>query len=215
MKRSLAAQGFAAVGAVLIGAGATGCASLFGGGSPPPTFLVWRDPGQAVPAAQRSPRTLLVAPSDTAAFYDTQRIAFSRESGTRGQYQLAAWTDRPGKRFDVLLVERLDRRNAFAQVGATTSGVRGDLMLATAILELYHDDVQSPGVARLRIAAEITDRVNRTLLARRTFVAEAPVELPNAQSALAGFDLALARLLDELLPWLEGEAAKVGPRQGS
>jgi cholesterol transport system auxiliary component len=215
MRRSFPVRGFAAVGAALIGAAATGCASIFGGGAPQTTFFVWRDAGQAVPAAQASPRTLLLAPSDTAAFYDTQRIAFSRESGTRGQYQLAAWTDRPGKRFDVLLLERLDRRNAFAQVSPTTSGVRGDLMLATVILELYHDDVQSPGVARLRIAAELTDRVNRVLLARRTFVSEAPVNEANAQSALAGFDLALARLLDELLPWLEGEAAKVGPRRGS
>ena len=173
---------------------------------------MWRDAGHAAPAAQVSPHRLLVAPTTTATFYDSQRIVFSREPGTRATYQFAAWTERPGKQFDVLLLARLERRNAFAQVAGTTSGVRGDLLLAAAILDLYHDDSQPPGVARLRVSVELTDRVTRALLARRTFVAEVPVKADNAEAAVAAFDTALARVLDELLPWLEGEAAKVVPR---
>jgi len=189
---------------------AAGCASLIGSDVPPPTFFVWRDAAHVAPAPRVSPHRLLVAPTTTAAFYDSQRIVFSREAGTRATYQFAAWTERPGKQFDVLLLERLERRNAFAQVAGTTSGVRGDLLLAAAILDLYHDDTQPPGVARLRVSVELTDRASRALLARRTFVAEVPVKAGNAEAAVAAFDAALARLLDDLLPWVEGEAAKVG-----
>jgi cholesterol transport system auxiliary component len=204
----------AAVRAVLAAAtvAVAGCASLIGGEMPQTTYHVWRDVGESTPAPKVLPSTLLVAPTATATFYDSQRIVFSREAGTRAHYQFAAWTDRPGRRFDVLLLERLDRRNAFVQVASTTAGVRGDLVLAVSVLDLYHDDVQPPGVARLRVTAELTDRASRALVARRTFLAEAPVAADNADAAVAALNTSLARLLDELVPWLEAEAGKAEPR---
>ena len=187
-----------------------GCASLFGSDASP-TFFVWQDPGKSTPAAQVLPRTLLVVPTVTATFYDTQGIVFAREAGTRAYYQLAAWTERPGKRFDVLLLERLLARNAFAGIAATTSGTRGDLVLSVSILDIYHDNARQPGVARLRIAVELADRNGRALLARRTLVQEEPLTAESATAAVAAFDAAVARLLDELLPWLEREAARARP----
>jgi cholesterol transport system auxiliary component len=191
---------------------AAGCTSLIGGDAPQPTFYVWQDAGTGAPAPQALARTLLVAPTSTATFYDSQRIAFSREAGTRGQYQFAAWTERPGRRFDVLLLERLERRNAFAQVASTTASVRGDLVLAVTLLDLYHDDVKPPGVARIRATAELTDRANRVLVARRTLVVDAQLAADNAEAAVAALNAALGRLLDELVPWLEAEAGRALPR---
>jgi cholesterol transport system auxiliary component len=184
-----------------------GCASLFGSDASP-TFFVWQDPGKSAPAAQVLPRTLLVVPTVTATFYDTQGIVFARAAGTRAYYQLAAWTDRPGKRFDVLLLERLLARNAFAGIAPTTSGTRGDLVLSATILDIYHDNSRQPGVARLRIAVELADRGGRVLLARRTFEQEEPLATESATAAVQAFDVAVARMLDELLPWVEREAAK-------
>ena len=195
--------------ALVAAAAVCGCASIFGGDASP-TFFVWQDPGKSAPAATASPRTLLVAPTATATFYDTQRIAFAPDAGTRAYYQLAAWTDRPGKRFDVLVLERLLARNAFAGIAATTSGTRGELVLSASILDIYHDNARQPGVARLRITVELADRSGRALLARRTFEQEEPVATESAAAAVTAFDAAVARMLDELLPWLEREAAKAG-----
>ena len=186
-----------------------GCASLFGSDASP-TFFVWQDPGKSAPAAQVLPRTLLVAPTATATFYDTQRIVFAQDAGTRAYYQLASWTERPGKRFDVLLLERLLARNAFAGIAATTSGTRGDLVLSASILDIYHDNARQPGVARIRITVELADRGGRALLARRTLEQETPLAAENPAAAVAAFDVAVGRLLDELVPWLEREAAKAG-----
>jgi cholesterol transport system auxiliary component len=198
--------GAALVAAAVLG----GCASLFGGGDASPTYFVWQDPGRSAPAAAASPRTLLVAPTATATFYDSQRIAFAPDAGTRAYYQLAAWTDRPGKRFDVLVLERLLARGAFAGIASTTSGTRGDLVLSATILDLYHDNARAPGTARLRIAVELADRGGRALLARRTFEQTVPLGAENPAAAVAAFDAAVARMLDELVPWLEREAAKAG-----
>jgi cholesterol transport system auxiliary component len=184
-----------------------GCASLFGSDASP-TFFVWQDPGKSAPAAQVLPRTLLVVPTATATFYDTQRIVFAQDAGTRAYYQLASWTERPGKRFDVLLLERLLARNAFAGIAATTSGTRGDLVLSASILDIYHDNAPQPGVVRLRIAVELADRNGRALLARRTLEQEEPLAAESAAAAVAAFDAAVARMLDELVPWVEREAAK-------
>ncbi len=205
MSRRRAATLLAAAAAAL---GAAGCSSLFGGDVPDPTFYVWRDAGTAAPAAQVSPHRLILAPTQTATFYDSQRIAFSRSPGTRDRYELAWWTERPGKRFDVLLAERLERRAAFAAFAAMTSATRGDLMLAVTILDIYHDDQRSPGVAHVALTAEVVDLRSRALLARRSFRAEPPLAGENPAAAVAAFDAAATRLLDELVPWIETAAAK-------
>jgi cholesterol transport system auxiliary component len=182
-----------------------GC-TVLGRDRPAPTYFVLRDAAEVAPAAQRSPRTLLVAPTATSPFYDTQSIVFSREPGTRAYYQFAAWTERPGKRFDALLLARLERRGAFTSVASTTAGVRGELLLALSLLELYHDDRQAPGHVRMEVGAEFTDRGERRLLGRRVFVQEAAVERDNAEAAVRAFETAVAKLLDELMIWVERTA---------
>jgi cholesterol transport system auxiliary component len=201
------ALGFGAATTLL----AAGCTPFVIGGGPAPTSFVWRDTGASAPAPQPAPTALLLAPTQTASFFDSQRIAFSRAPGTRAYYQLAQWTDRPGPRFDVLLLERLSQRRAFAQVAPMASGTRGDVLLAVTILDLYHDDSSPPGAVRLEVSAELTDRAARALLARRTFVREAKVAEDNAAAAVAAFDGTVTALLDELLPWVEAEAARATP----
>jgi cholesterol transport system auxiliary component len=201
----------AACGAVAAAALA-GCTSFLAADVPQPTFYVWRDAGKSAPAAQRSPRSLLVAPTETVSFYDSQRIVFTRDPRTRDRYQFASWTDRPGRRFDLLLLERLEQRNAFARVAMSTSLTRGDLLLSVSILEMYHDDAPAPGFARLRVAAELSDRPSRTLIARRTFVQGERVAEENAGAAVEAFHVAVARILDELVAWVEAEAAQAGAR---
>jgi cholesterol transport system auxiliary component len=199
------------LGAAAIGVIAAGCTPFLAGGGPAPTSFVWRDAGRSTPAPQPAPVALLLAPTQTTAFSDSQRIVFSRTPGTRAYYQLAQWTDRPGPRFDVLLLERLSQRRAFAQVAPMTAGTRGDALLAVTILDIFHDDARPPGTVRLEVSAELTDRGARALLARRSFVREAPVAEESAAAAVAGFDAAVTGLLDELLPWLEAEAPRVTP----
>ncbi len=192
--------------ALLALAGLSGC-TVFGGDRPAPTYFVLRDAADVTPAAQRSARTLLVAPTATSPFYDTQSIVFSRMPGTRAYYQFAAWTERPGKRFDALLLSRLERRGAFASVASITAGVRGELLLACMLSELYHDDDPAPGHVRMEVAAELTDRNERRLLGRRAFAQESPVGADNAEAAVRAFETAVARLLDELVAWVERAAS--------
>jgi ABC-type uncharacterized transport system auxiliary subunit len=187
-----------------------GCAIL-ANDRPAPTFFVLRDVAQPSGAPQRLQRVLLVAPTNASAFYDTQSIAFSRASDTRAYYQYSAWTERPGRRFNTLLLNRLEQRAGFDRVASSTSGVRGDLLLATSLIELYHDDQQPPGQVRAEVSAQLTNRTDRTLVARRTFREEFPVSENNAEGAVQAFNAAISRLLDALVAWVEREAADLRP----
>jgi len=103
-----------------------------------------------------------------------------------------------------LLVRRIDARRSFASVAELGSGVGGELMLNVTVDELVHDTVAARG--RVEVTAELVDRTTRTLVARRRFVAAAPVTQDNARGAVEALSQALTSVLDELVPWLEASA---------
>ena len=167
------------------------------------------DAPAAAPAAPRAARhaaTLLVAPTTAAPFYDSQDIVFSRSAGTRGTYQFSAWTEAPSRRLNTLLIARLESAGAFAIVVPATSGVRGDLLLRTHVDEIFHDATTPPGMARVVLSAELSDRTKRVLVGRRTFSVAVPVSSYDADGAVRGIGLAVSMVLDELTAWVDSSA---------
>lgn len=149
----------------------------------------------------RAPLTLLVLDTTAGGFYDTDQLVFSRSPATRGQYQFARWTERPGKRFAELMRTRIDRLGRY-RVAAAGGYVRGDLLLDTELVEFYHDAASEPGVVRLRLRAELIDLGQRTLLARRVFETEAALARYDAAGAAEASAVAVGRTLDALTAWL-------------
>jgi cholesterol transport system auxiliary component len=170
---------------------------------PAVVYYVLNDP---VPATDPAPlradaQTLLVLDTTTGSFYDTDQLVFSRSAGTRGQYQFARWTERPGKRFADLMRTRLDRQGAW-NVSAAGGYVRGDVLLDTELFEFYHDAASEPGQMRLVLRAELVDLKQRALLGRRVFEQQVPLTTYDAAGAAQAANLAVSRALDELSAWL-------------
>ena len=170
---------------------------------PAVVYYVLNDP---VPATDPAPLradalTLLVLDTTTGSFYDTDQFVFSRSAGTRGQYQFARWTERPGKRFADLMRTRLDRQGAW-NVSAAGGYVRGDMLLDTELVEFYHDAASEPGQMRLVLRAELVDLKQRALLGRRVFEQQVPLTTYDAAGAAQAANLAVSRALDELSAWL-------------
>lgn len=145
--------------------------------------------------------TLLVLDTTTGSFYDTEQLVFSRSAGTRGQYQFARWTERPGKRFADLMRARLDRQGAW-NVSAAGGYVRGDMLLDTELVEFYHDAASEPGQMRLVLRAELVDLKHRTLLERRVFEQQIPLATYDAAGAAKASNQVVGRVLDDLTTWL-------------
>jgi cholesterol transport system auxiliary component len=155
----------------------------------------------SAPATEPNPPTLLVLDTTTGSFYDTDQLVFSRSAGTRGQYQFARWTERPGKRFADLMRARLDRQGAW-HISAAGGYVRGDVLLDTELVEFYHDAANSPGMVRLELRAELVDLKQRKLLGRRVFEQQVPLTRFDAAGAAQASSQAVGRALDELTDWL-------------
>jgi len=172
----------------------------------PIVHYVLADPDPA-PALQRQaapdPRTLLVLDTSTSSFYDIDTLAFSRSPNTRGYYQYARWTERPGKRFADLLRARLEAQGSFAAVAATGSHVRGELLLDTELVEFYHDASDPPGSAHIVLRVELIDLKNRSLIGRTRLEQRVEASSYDAAGAAEAFNLATGRVLDELLVWLD------------
>lgn len=194
-----AALVFAALSLVL-----TGCINLGEKTKiPAVVYYVLNDP---VPATDPAPlradaQTLLVLDTTTGSFYDTDQLVFSSSAGTRGQYQFARWTERPGKRFADLMRTRLDRQGAW-NVSAAGGYVRGDMLLDTELVEFYHDAASEPGQMRLVLRAELVDLKQRALLGRRMFEQQVPLTTYDAAGAAQAANLAVSRVLDALSAWL-------------
>lgn len=171
--------------------------------SPAATFYVLEDAAPAAPAAARKPDApvLLVLDTTAGGFYDSDPLVFSREPGTRGQYQFARWTERPGKRFADLLRARLDRAGTW-QVASNGGYVRGDFMLDTELVEFYHDATSAPGTLRLVLRAELVDLKQRRLAGRHVFEQNVPLASYDAAGAARAANQAVARVLDDLTAWL-------------
>ncbi len=178
--------------------------------SPAATYYVLDDAASGKPEAAKvadSPRAaaqapvLLVLDTTASGFYDSDQLVFSRAAGTRGQYQFARWTERPGKRFADLLRARLDRQGSW-RIASAGGYVRGDLMLDTELVEFYHDATTVPGTLRLVLRAELIDLRQRTLVGRHVFEQSVPLASFDAAGAAQASSEAVARTLDALTAWL-------------
>lgn len=153
-------------------------------------------------SATPDPRSLLILDTSATAFYDNENLVYSRAPGTRGQYQYARWTERPGKRFSDLLQKRLATQSGFASVSIAGGQVRGDLVLDTELSEFYHQAETAPGSVHVLLRAELIDLKTRKLLGRQWFERRVPIASYDAAGAAKGFNQATTGVLDDLLAWL-------------
>ena len=182
----------------------SGCVSM--PNLPPMHYYVLgngQETATARPASKGSARVLLVNPTSVSAFYDTQRLVFSRAEGQRAYYQFAAWTERPGRAFSELLIRRLG-------AASTTSGVKGDLVLHTRLEEIYHDASVDSGTVKIAVSAELVDAAGRLVGERRRFSRSVPAESANAAAAIEAANRAVTQVLDEIAAWIEGSRAPTG-----
>lgn len=168
------------------------------------TYYVLNDRAAAEPVspvASAARPSLLIPDTVSSSFYDTDQLIFSRSADTRGQYQFARWTARPGKRFAELLRSRVERQGHW-QVSTAGAYVRSDRLLETRLIELVHDASSQPGEIQLVVRAELVDVKQRSVLRQRTFTQRVALTRYDATGAAEASSIAVSRVLDDLAAWL-------------
>jgi len=177
-----------------------GCAS---GAREPVRYFVLDVAVAPVAASQPLRReTLLITPTTSATFYDTQDIMVSRQPGVRTPYQFSHWTEPPSAAVHAALTDRIEASHLFRDVTTSSRRMPGTLALDTSIREIYHDASSNPGTATIVLYAELREPVKHELVARRVFHAEAAASSFDAPGAVAGLRAALTKLSIDLVDWL-------------
>lgn len=198
--------------AVPLAAALAGC--LGAGQAPAHVYYELDDLGRTPPAAgTRVEHTLLVAGSAANGLLESTALAFSRAPGARQHYQYASWSEPPAQRIARLLARRLREARQFRDVAVDTAPVRGDWLLEVQLEQLFHDAGTPPGEARIEVSVELVDRLARRSIARQGFAQHEPLAGASAAQAVAAFDRALTRLLDEAAAWVLAQATHAPARE--
>ena len=177
------------------------------GSAPRRDFYLLHDaaPPGAPAAGPRIDKVLMVSAMANPGLYDSDRMVFSADGRSRSYFQFGYWSERPAQSLQTLAEARLARSGRFRDVVASTSGVRGDLLLSLRLDELYLDAASTPQRVSLAVTSELIDWGQRRLLARQTFRQSAEVAQGGAAEFADAASDALGRMLGELADWVAAQ----------
>ena len=183
------------------------CVSIgVGGDTPAQAQYRLHDAGTA-PQRRTEPLVpaLVIQAIPADALAETVSIAYSRRANEFSFYQLAVWTERPVRQLPRLLQQRLQARGVAGAVGVAGDPLRADWLLSLGVDTVHHDVSTPPGMARVKVTAELFDRRSRVRIARQHFEANAPTATADSAAAAAAMAQAVGQTFDSLVPWLEAE----------
>lgn len=163
---------------------------------------VLSDPGPTVRGSKTVQGVLLIREMEASDFYQDIHLAYSRDPATRAHYQYAQWTESPTRRLTWLLRQRVESGQVFGVVDSTGSGLAGDYLLNTRLIDFFHEASSPPGMALMVLEAELVQRASGQLAARRVFVAQEAPPSHDARGAAEALGRAANRIMDELVMWL-------------
>ena len=152
-------------------------------------------------SAKKIPVSLWITETESSSLIDSQKIIFSREASSRGEYQFASWAEPPPTRFTELLEQAFTNCGTFKSVFVGRNLVQADVSLNTKILELYHDAAVEPPLVRVQVSAILLDLQSRNIIAKNTFEKNSAIEENNAKGAVQGFDRAVEEIIKEIIIW--------------
>jgi cholesterol transport system auxiliary component len=188
-----------------------GCGNILPQPAPPP--LLYRltpasqfsAPGRAVPV-----QLVVDAPTAEAAL-DTTRIALTRSPTTLDYFADAAWTDRLSAMLQTLLIASLDNAHRIAAVGPQSGQLRAEAALVTTLSHfeaVYRGDAAPEW--RIDITAKLVKMPERTLIATRSFSAEAKADRNGLSAIVDAADAAWHHAAGEIADWTATALAQAG-----
>ena len=141
------------------------------------------------------------------------RLAYDEPARLR-RYAASRWAHSPVQLVGGLLRTRMGEAT---ERGAAIRdyGLESDYWVRVELEEFSQFfDTEQTGRALVRLKVALSERRNRRLLAQRTFGAEAPCPMPNAQGGVVGLHVASDRVVAAVVDWVAqviGEAPATRP----
>jgi len=146
---------------------------------------------------------------------DTTRIAVRPTPTELKYYADARWIERAPRMIQTLMVESFENSGSIVAVGRQTIGLRSDFNLKTELREFqaeYFDGVDRAPEVRVRLNVKIVRQPDQGIIASRSFERVVKANERDIRKVVEAFDLALGRVLKELVNWCltttQAEAAR-------
>lgn len=149
-----------------------------------------------VPRAARRAGVLVVVVAPGAPLYDTTAIAYRTQDAEIAYFSRHEWADRPSRLLAPLVVDTLQRTQAFAAVVAPPYFGHAPATLRIEVEQLLADFRPPVGMLRLVLRAMVRDDAGR--LALRTITAQAPIAGRTPEAAVRAANEATGEALLQL-----------------
>ena len=187
----------------------SGCSSLVPGQGPPPNLYRLTPKPEIPDALPKVNWQLEVEVPNAPASLDSTRVALLHDPSQFEYYARANWVDRVPLLIQSLLIEFFESSGKILSVGRDSSDVRPDYVLSTELREFQMDYFPDPlPSAHVGMNARLISTRQRSIIASRRFDNLAPASADRIESIVAAFNVALGKVLDEIVVWTieSGEA---------
>src|SRR3990167_728318 len=144
---------------------------------------------------------------------DTQRIALTPSPYEREYLADGQWPERLPKVMQEVLQISLSERWGGEHVSRTGTGLQVKYILQTEIQDfsVHHLNTEHPEVY-LKMAFKVVNLRARNVLGARVFFVKEPICSSSMKSIVAAFNKGVHALLQQAMPWMEGEFLKESGR---
>lgn len=176
------------------------CGSLLPKPPPAPSLHLLTSVPPASPLVQGAAQaSLRINAPQAAAGFDSRRIIYLHEPHQLNYFARHEWADTPARMLAPLLLAALDGGGQFRVVLGANSAGSAEFSLDTVVIRLQQDFSQVPSQLRLTLRASLLDNASRRVLASREFDARVNAPSEDADGGVKAANLALQRVLSELV----------------
>jgi cholesterol transport system auxiliary component len=144
---------------------------------------------------------IAVATPEASQSLATDRIAIRRQEEL-DYYADAQWTDSVPQLLQTLAVEALEKNGITA--ATDVAGIRADYILDSEIrsFEARYDQADAAPTIVIDMTVKLMNARTAAIVASQEFHQEQPASANSVPAAVAGFDQAVASLLEQVVPWV-------------
>jgi ABC-type uncharacterized transport system auxiliary subunit len=156
-------------------------------------------PGDAAPAAERSPyaATLLLGPLRTSHLYREDHIVFSSTGQNMGTYSYQRWSEPPTEMLVNILLRDLRASGRYRAVDVLRSNSHGDFILYGHLYD-FKEISSSPMMARLTIDLELRETKTGLTVWTHYYSHDEPVSGKDISAVVAALDRNAQRGMGEV-----------------
>jgi ABC-type uncharacterized transport system auxiliary subunit len=156
-------------------------------------------PGDAAPAAERSPyaATLLLGPLRTSHLYREDHIVFSSTGQNMGTYSYQRWSEPPTEMLVNILLRDLRASGRYRAVDVLRSNSHGDFILYGHLYD-FKEISSSPMMARLTIDLELRETKTGSTVWTHYYSHDEPVSGKDISAVVAALDRNAQRGMGEV-----------------